>query len=486
MKRMSGVLLTLCIALFFATVTSGQITQVFSFPCPNTNSGVCADGYSPNVLIQASDGDFYGAAQLTTFGSSNPNGGTVFKVTPGGQFTLLFTFRADATGNYVNGNNPATALVEGNDGFLYGASFEGGATNHGVLFRISKTGTGFSVLHSFCSAANCGDGSIPLSLVLGHDGNLYGTTLQGGSSAGVCAAPFGGCGTIFRFTPPGSFATLHELNGTSDGGSPTGMIQGSDGNFYGIIGGGVFRFTLGGPFTILTTFPPADGFLPTSGDSPLVQASNGKLYGGLTSYSLNQEQFFEINTSGSGFQEFPQIGTLSVDFRVGSLIQASDGNLWTAFTEVGNFNGVIVAISPATGAVVRSFSFGGSNGSLPEAGAIQAADGTIYGTTIGGGTLANGSAPSGTVWSLDAGLSPPKPVAAAFRPASGAVGSKVLIRGNNFIGATAVTFNGVSAAFQVLNVQFISATVPTGAGTGPIEVTNAGGTAATVKSFVVE
>jgi uncharacterized repeat protein (TIGR03803 family) len=486
MKRIPGVLLTLYLALCLPTVARAQITQLFSFPCPNTLSGVCADGYRPDVLIQASDGNFYGAAQLTTFGSSNPNGGTLFKVTPDGQFTLLFTFTADANGNYVNGNNPATALVEANDGFLYGASFEGGATNHGALFRISKTGSGFTVLHSFCSAANCADGSIPGSLILGHDGNLYGTTLEGGSSSGNCAAPYGGCGTIFRFTPPGTFTTLHRLNGSSDGAAPGGMIQGSDGNLFGIIGGGVFRFTPGGSFTILATFPKAKGFLPTSGDSPLVQASNGKLYGALTSYALNQVQFYEIDSSGSGFQEFPEIGTLSAIFDIGSLIQASNGDLWTAFTEVGNYNGVIVAMSPSTGAVVQSFSFAGPNGSLPEAGVIQGADGKIYGTTIGGGTVAKGRAASGTVWSVDAGMPAPKPYIATFSPSGGAVGSSVLIRGRRFIGTTAVTFNGVSAAFQVLNVQFIRATVPAGASTGPIEVTNAGGTAATVKPFVVQ
>ena len=166
MKRTPGVSLTLYLALFLATAAHAQITQVFSFPCPNTLSGVCTDGYAPNVLLQASDENFYGAAQLTTFGSSSPDGGTLFKVTPAGQFTMLFTFKADANGNYVNGNNPATALVEGNDGFLYGASYEGGATNHGALFRISKTGTGFTVLHNFCSAANCADGSNPGSLIL--------------------------------------------------------------------------------------------------------------------------------------------------------------------------------------------------------------------------------------------------------------------------------------------------------------------------------
>ena len=66
------------------------IQQLFSFPCPPQQVGNCPAGYAPNVLIQASDGNFYGAAQLTTEGTSNPQGGTLFKITPAGQFTLLF------------------------------------------------------------------------------------------------------------------------------------------------------------------------------------------------------------------------------------------------------------------------------------------------------------------------------------------------------------------------------------------------------------
>src|SRR6516165_4278375 len=162
-----------------AGAQSGAITPLFSFPCPNTQFGTCPDGYSPDVLIQASDGNFYGAAQLTTFGTSNPHGGTLYRLTSGGRFKLLFTFAADSSGNYVNGDNPANALIEANDGFLYGRAFEGGATNNGVLFRIKKNGAGFSVVHDFCSAANCADGSSPASLTLGHDGSLYGTTTLG-------------------------------------------------------------------------------------------------------------------------------------------------------------------------------------------------------------------------------------------------------------------------------------------------------------------
>ena len=488
MKRILSLALTLPLTLLFAAGAHGEtgvIQQIFSFPCPNTLSGVCADGYQPNVLIQASDGNFYGAAQLTTFGTSNPQGGTLFKVTPSGQFTLLFTFKADSHGNYLNGNNPASGLLEANDGFLYGTTFEGGASNNGVLFRISKTGTGFAVVHNFCSAASCADGNLPTSLILGHDGNLYGVTVLGGSSSNNCIV-YGGCGTIYRFSPPSTFKTLFEFEGGSEGADPTSLIQGSDGKFYGTNGPNVFRFTSGGQLSPLITLPKVNGILPTNTDGGLVQASNGVLYGPLITYSVNQAQFYEIHTSGAGFQEFPQIGTLEIDFSISSLIQASDGNLWTAFNEQSANDGIVIAMSPVDGSIVRQFQFDGTNGATPLASVVQGADGKIYGTAIAGGAVGNGKVASGTVWNLDAGLPAPKPAVPAFIPVTGTAGAKVMIRGDHFVGTTKVNFNGVSAAFQVLNVHFIEATVPAGATSGPISVTNAGGKTTTVKSFTVQ
>src|SRR3979411_2697709 len=189
LRRNIGATLAACAALLLLTAGAtaadapkATINQLFAFPCPLLQSGVCSKGYAPNVLLQASDGNFYGAAQLTTIGSSNPQGGTLFKITPTGQFTLLFTFSPDSSGKYVNGDQPATGLVEGNDGFLYGVSFMGGSHDSGVLFRISKSGKVFKVVHKFCSAANCADGGSPSSLVLGHDGSLYGTTASGGAT----------------------------------------------------------------------------------------------------------------------------------------------------------------------------------------------------------------------------------------------------------------------------------------------------------------
>ena len=444
---------------------SHTIQQLFSFPCPSSQTAVsCPIGESPNVLIQASDGNFYGAAEFTTLNISDPQGGTLFKITPSGQFTRLFIFSPNAKGDYVHGDLPATALVEGNDGFIYGTTHAGSQGN-GVLFRVSKNGTNFKVVHGFCSDANCADGSSPNSLVLGQDGSFYGVTQEGGLQNSACP---NGCGTIFRFTPPTAFTTLFEFDGsTSVGESPFGLIQGEDGNFYGA-GDNVFRFSVDGKFLVLATFPPIDQFFINKADSQLVQAVDGTLYGGLAAYDIKQTQFYEIDPAGSGFQVFPRIGRLGVHFVIGSVIQASDGNLWTALccTQSHVSEGSVIAMSPTNGALLQDIGFDGANGSYPYGGTIQGADGKIYGTASEGGTVAQGKVASGTVWVLDAGLPAPMPVLSAFTPTNGGIGSEVTIRGNSFIGTTAVTFQGVSAAFKVLNVHFITAIVPVGAKTG--------------------
>ena len=275
------------------------------------------------------------------------------------------------------------------------------------------------------------------------------------------------------------------LNGASDNENPTGMIQGSYGNFYGTTNQSVFRFTLAGQFTTLETIPLNDEFLPTSPNSPLLQASSGQLYGALTTYSLNQAQFFEIAPGGSGFEEFPSLGTSNGNL-IDPLIQASDGSLWTAFEVPGDgASGGIIAFSPTNGAVLRNFSLDGSNGSNPAA-IIQGADGKLYGTATAGRTVSGNQTGGGTVWTVNAGLSAPKPSIAAFNSTKGTAGSLVLVRGSNFIGTTGVTFHGTSAEFQVLNSQFIKATVPVAATTGPVSVTNAGGTSVSNSSFIVE
>src|SRR5215472_10755520 len=127
----------------------------------------------------------------------------------------------------TNGLGPAVALVQGLDGNLYGTTFDGGSGNCGsgcgTVFKLTPQGT-LTTLHNFDGT----DGSGAGALVQGNDGNLYGSAGGGGAY---------GNGTIFKITPHGTLATLHNFDGTDGNGSGW-LMQASDGNFYGTTGGG--------------------------------------------------------------------------------------------------------------------------------------------------------------------------------------------------------------------------------------------------------
>ena len=198
--------------------------------------------------MQGSDGNFYGA----TLGGGTAEDGTVFSITPAGVLTTLHTF----TG--ADGAYPEAALVQGSDGNFYGTTLGDGSTSYGSVFSITPAGV-FTTLHSFSTPDSSGinsDGQLPQSaLVQDSNGNFYGTASSGGTS---------GEGTIFSITPAGIFATLHSFSATdsngmnSDGAVPqTGLVRGSDGNFYGTT---AFGGTSGGTGVFFRlSFVPAVG-----------------------------------------------------------------------------------------------------------------------------------------------------------------------------------------------------------------------------------
>ncbi|HEV2474001.1 MAG TPA: choice-of-anchor tandem repeat GloVer-containing protein, partial [Chthonomonadales bacterium] len=147
----------------FRITTRGAFTLLYSF------LGL-SDGASPNPLIQGSDGSFYGTCQ-----SGGANGtGTVFKITAGGVFTLLHAFSLNGA---ADGEEPLSGLAEGSDGAYYGTCMFGGAYDYGTVFRITPAGA-FSVVYSFQGGA---DGAMPAApVVQGSDGNLYGTCSAAG------------------------------------------------------------------------------------------------------------------------------------------------------------------------------------------------------------------------------------------------------------------------------------------------------------------
>jgi uncharacterized repeat protein (TIGR03803 family) len=129
---------------------------------------------------------------------------------PAQAFTTLVNF------NQTNGANPVVELVQGTDCNLYGTADAGGANSSGTVFKVTPTGT-LATLYSFCAKTHCTDGSVPFGgLVLGSDGNFYGTTSEGGESADPCG---GDCGTVFKISPADKLTSPHSFDST-DGSTP--------------------------------------------------------------------------------------------------------------------------------------------------------------------------------------------------------------------------------------------------------------------------
>ena len=250
----------------FKYTPNGAVTTLYSFD-PNT-------GYAPlGGLVLASDGNFYG----TTSGGGPPTGackpsgcGTIFKITPKGKYTTLHHFNG-----IPDGAMPLATMTQAPNGKFYGtASALGTADDYGTVFTMTPEGK-FTVVHQF----NDTDGAYPFGgLILGADGNFYGQTDLGGAS------DYGAFGTVYKMTPKGKVTTLHSFEQT-DGDNPiSNLVQGTDGNFYGTASyggkhpnfGTIFKITSSGKFTTLHNFDSTHGSYPYAG---LIQATNGKFYG---------------------------------------------------------------------------------------------------------------------------------------------------------------------------------------------------------------
>ncbi|RDC64559.1 hypothetical protein AHMF7616_03173 [Adhaeribacter pallidiroseus] len=293
----------------FKITPGGTLTVLRSLDY--TNDG----GYPYENLIQASDGNFYG---LTLGGGSTGNG-TIFKITLGGDYTVLRSF-VSAT----DGANPYGSLVQGADGNLYGTTSVGGTNNQGTIFRISLSGT-FTVRRHLNYTT---DGAFPTgnNLIVGADGNFYGMMYQGGTF---------GYGTLFKMTPGGTYTVLKNLNYTADGGYPKGsLVQNTDGNFYGIMqsGGSVgygtlFKMTPGGTYTVLKNLAYTDG---GNAQGSLVRNSTDGNFYGMTSFggATDGGTIFRL-TPGGTFTRLVQFPEASKGIRpIGNLIQARDGNFY--------------------------------------------------------------------------------------------------------------------------------------------------------------
>jgi len=337
------------------------------------------DGANPYAgLIQGSDGNFYG----TTYGGGANGDGSVFKLTPNGSETLLYSF----AGGTADGANPYGGLLQGSDGTLYGTTVNGGANGYGTVFALTPGGTE-TLLYSFGASAT--DGQSPqAALILGSDGNFYGTTLNGGIN---------GDGTVFQLTPTGTETVLYSFaGGTADGANPyAGLLQASDGNFYGTTANGgangfgtVFKVTSGGTESLLYSFVGGngDGAFPYAS---LIQGSDGNFYGTtIRGGAAGNGGVFQLTSSGSETMLYFADGTPSA-----GLIQASDGNLYgtTVNGGISGFGSIFELTLSGTETLLYSFAGGTDDGAYPYAGLVQGTDGSLYGTSHDGGANGDGT-----------------------------------------------------------------------------------------------
>ena len=307
----------------FKVAPSGVETVLYSFAGQ-------ADGENPYAgLVRGTGGYLYGA---TLYSQDNVSYGTVFKVSPSGTHTVLYTFSGGADGADPYGEN----LIFDRSGNLYGTGYSGGTYEHGVVFELTAAGTE-TALYSFTGGL---DGDRPYAGVIRDRlGNLYGTTLQGGAF---------GLGTVYMVTPSGTETVLHDFAGGSDGATPyAGLVLDRTGNLYG------------------TT-------------------SRGG--------SSNAGTVFKVSRSGSEIVLYSFTGGADGNQPVAGLIFDRLGNLYGTTPGGGAFGvGTVFKLSPSgTETVLYSFT-GGADGNEPFSGLVIDGQGILYGTTVGGGAFGVGT-----------------------------------------------------------------------------------------------
>jgi uncharacterized repeat protein (TIGR03803 family) len=478
-----------CIATVIVSRAQASLTTLVDFDQTNGKWPYLA------ALVQGTDGTFYGT---TLFGGASdlcfPGCGTIFKMTPSGTLTTLYSFCS--LPGCPDGRGPVGTLVEGATGDFYGVTGCGDtitacSNSFGTVFKITPGG-GLTTLYSFCALANCADGEAPGGgLVQARNGNFYGTTALGGAY---------GQGTVFEITPAGELTTLYNfcsLTNCPDGASPEApLVQATDGNVYGetyaggeMGYGSIFKITPAGKLTTLYSFDLTDGAEPIGG---LIQAANGNFYG-ITVGGGNGDYFCQIEVGCGTVFEITSAGELTTihDFCTsitctdgaqpfGPLVQATDGNFYGTtygYPASGPVNeGTAFEITPKA-RLTTLFTFGDASGFYPTGGLLQATNGTFYGTTLEGGTGGEG-----TVFSLSNGLGP----LVRTQPTSSKEGTMIGIFGEGFTRSSVVQFGGVQAtSVKLSGSTFLTAIVPTGALTGPVTVTTGGTTLASNPEFRV-
>jgi uncharacterized repeat protein (TIGR03803 family) len=312
---------------------------------------------------------------------------------------VVHNFTGDPDGSFPN-----AGLTADGKGNFYGTTqgggtFEGG----GTVFELSPNGSGGwneTIIHNFCSAANCADGSDPFFsyVTLDSVGNLYGTTCGGGSTNG---------GTVWELSLVDQTRTesvLYSFDASSHGNDCpiNGVIIDSAGNLYGTVQSGVFELSpSNGTWTeqVIYAFN-GDESLRYNG---LAMDSHGNIFG--TSIST----VFELspNDNGGWTPTVLHTFTAGVSLPTGNPVFDSAGNLYGVTSDGGAYGtGSVYKLSPKKKggwAFKTLYSFNGCPHHLggPVAGIVRDASGNLYGTTpLGGNSCGNGNQGYGTVFEL--------------------------------------------------------------------------------------
>jgi len=359
---------------FYQLTPQGVFTALYRFSSYYTNN---ADFPGGSQLIPGSDGNFYGTAY------GGPSNGAIFRLTPGGVFTQLYAFTKLGSGNpQVNSDGAYlnAPLVEGTDGNFYGVALYGGVNGSGTIFKITPGGV-FNVLYTFSadgdedlSTSHNADGAAPgAGLVQGNDGNFYGTTQFGGAY---------GVGTIFKITPAGVFTKLHDFGNTPQASitisaTPSTITAGQSATLDWAFAGTNDFYEGGTPVSKLTL--GTDGNLYGVAGSPLAGPSGGEAGGGQYGNGIA----FQI-TPGGSFTILYSFGSNAQDgtFPYASLVQGSDGNFYgTTYAGgadpalSGDFGGTVfkLAVGPAPASAPPCTASGAWSGAEPASGSFIAA-----------------------------------------------------------------------------------------------------------------
>ena len=359
----------------FKLDTTGKETVLFGFPA--------TDGANPVAgVIQDSAGNLYG----TTQGGGTDGAGLVFKLDGRGRETVLHTFTGGA-----DGAEPLGGLIQDAAGNFYGTTEYGGAAGAGVVFKLDPNGNE-TVLYSFTGGA---DGAYPLAgVTMDSAGNLYGTTLDGGSA---------GIGVVFKLDPMGHETVLHSFAGPDGQWPYSGVTFDSAGNLYGTTFWGgvpngfprgvVYKLDPAGNYTLLHSFEFATGADPVGG---VTLDAAGNLYGTTWSGGPASGEYpgavFKIDTGENFSLLYSFTGFADGGGSRSNMVLDLAGNLYGT-TQYGGQGpcpyfgcGVVFELNPSgQQTVLYSFS-GGADGAEPGTGLIRDAAGNLFGTTEQGGT----------------------------------------------------------------------------------------------------